>query len=67
VSPIKPRCTPTKPPGSAKALTEESRTRKVDQAKRWSRSIVMLPSERADATIGCQSDCTYSSSSGSSR
>ena len=43
---IRPRCTPTKPPGSAKALTLGSRTRNGSQAKRWSRSAVMLPSER---------------------
>ena len=53
---IRPRCTPTKPPGSANALTLGSRTRNGSQAKRWSMSAVMLPSEREAATSGCQTD-----------
>jgi hypothetical protein len=63
---ISPRCTPTKPPGSANALTLGSRTRKGCQAKRWSMSDVMLPSEREAATSGCQTLSRYSSRSGSS-
>ena len=64
---IRPRCTPTKPPGRANALTLGSRTRKVCQEKRWSMSAVMLPSRRPAATSGSQTDCRYSSNSGSSR
>ena len=63
---ISPRCTPTKPPGSANALTLGSRTRNGCHAKRWSMSEVMLPSERDAATSGCQTDSRYSSRSGSS-
>ena len=63
---IRPRCTPTKPPGSAKALTLGSRTRKGCQAKRWSMSDVMLPRARDAATSGCHTDSRYSRSSGSS-
>ena len=55
---ISPRCTPTKPPGSANALTERSRTRKASQAKAVSRSAPMLPRARAAATSGAHSDCT---------
>jgi hypothetical protein len=64
---IRPRWMPKYPPGSAKALTLRSRTRKGSHAKRWSVSAPMLPMARELATSGCHSDCRYSSSTGSSR
>ena len=63
---IRPRWTPTKPPGSANALTLGSRTRNSSQAKRWSMSAVMLPSERDCGDERLPDRLRYSSRSGSS-
>ena len=55
---IRPRCTPTNPPGRANAFTERSRTRNVSQASAVSVSAVMSPRCRAATSSGAQSDCT---------
>ena len=64
---IRPRCAPTKPPGSANAFTLRSRTRKASHAKAVSVSPSICPTWRAAPTSGFQIDCRYSSSTGSSR
>ena len=52
---IRPRCTPTYPPGSAKAFTLRSLIRKASKGKARSVSASISPRSRAAATRGAHS------------